>query len=172
MPPPLHAAAPYGIAFRPMVDADLPFIEALFASTRAEEVALTGWPEEQQRAFLAQQHRAQHHHYRNHYPDAEWLIVERGREPIGRLYLDRSERLLHIIDLSLVPAARGQGLGGAILGDIIGAAHLESLDVSLHVERHNPAIRLYLRLGFNCVGEEGLYLEMLLRTGKAPPASP
>jgi len=171
MPPPLHAAAPFGIAFRPMVDADLPFIEALFASTRAEEVALTGWPEEQQRAFLAQQHGAQHYHYRNHYPDAEWLVVERGREPIGRLYLDRSERLLHIIDLSLVPASRGQGLGGAILADVIGAAQFEGLDVSLHVERHNPAIRLYQRLGFDCVGEDGLYLEMLLRTEKAPLGS-
>ena len=72
-----------------MTDEDLPFVEALYASTRAAEMALTGWPPEQQRAFLAQQHRAQHHHYRAYHAGAEWLIIERDGAPIGRLYLAR-----------------------------------------------------------------------------------
>jgi ribosomal protein S18 acetylase RimI-like enzyme len=169
MPPPLHAAASFGIALRHMVDEDLPFIAELFATTRADEMALTGWPEATQRAFLTQQHNAQHHHYRSYYPDAEWLIVERAGKPVGRLYLDRSESALFVIDISLLPSERGSGLGGAIMADMIEAARSEGLDVVLHVERHNRAINLYRRLGFETVGEMGLYLELRLESGKARP---
>jgi GNAT superfamily N-acetyltransferase len=160
MPPPLDAAAAFGIAYRPMADEDLPFIEALYASTRAEEIGLTGWPPEQQRAFLAQQHRAQHHQYRTHNPDAEWLIVERGGEPIGRLYLGRWEGRRRIIDISLLPGARGLGIGGAILADVIAAAESEGQGVSIRVEIHNPARRLYERLGFELAEDQGAYLRM------------
>ena len=52
MPPPLRAAAPFAIAYRPTTEDDLPFLAALYASTRAEEVAVTGWPEEIQRQLL------------------------------------------------------------------------------------------------------------------------
>jgi len=160
MPPPLDAAAPFGIAYRPMVEEDLPFIEALYASTRAEEVALTGWPQDQQRAFLAQQHRAQHHHYQTYYAEAEWLVVERAGEPIGRLYLGQWDDRHHIIDISLIPAARGLGIGGAILADVIAAAQAQGKSVSIHVEVNNPARRLYERLGFEVVEDKGIYLRM------------
>ena len=160
MPPPLRAAAAFGIAYRPMADDDLPFIAALFASTRADEVAMTGWPPELQQAFLAQQHGAQHLHYRKYYPHAEWLIVERGGEAIGRLYLDPSGAQQLLIDISLVPWLRGQGIGGAILADVLDAAAAAGQSVSLHVERHNPARRLYERLGFVEVEDTGVYLRM------------
>ena len=169
MPPPLHAAARFGVTYRPIVDEDLPFIAALFATTRAEEMALTGWPEATQQAFLAQQHKAQHHHYRTHYPDAEWLIIERAGKPIGRLYLDRSEGTLLVIDISLLPAARGSGMGGAIMTDVIEAARSQGLDVVLHVERHNRAINLYRRLGFQHVADKGLHLELRVKSGKTRP---
>ena len=165
MPPPLRAAARFGIAYRLMVDDDLPFVTELSASTRAEEVAMTGWPVEQQQAFLAQQHHAQHYHYRTFMPDAEWLIVERAGEPIGRLYLDQLEGSVRIVDISLVPAARGQGIGGAILADVIEAARSSGNGVSIHVERNNPALNLYLRMGFELVEDQGVYLLLERRTG-------
>ena len=170
MPPPLAAAADFGIAYRPMNDADLPFIEALFASTRAEEFALAGLAPNQIQALLAQQHRAQHHHYRTHHPAAEWLIIERAGEPIGRLYLDRSGDSDRVIDISLVPAARGQGIGGAILADVIAASDDQGKTITIHVEMRNPARRLYERLGFEMVGEAGLYfrMERPARSGPAP----
>ena len=62
MPPPLRAAAEFGLSYRPMDDGDLPFVAELYASTRREEVAQTGWPAEMQEAFLRQQHEAQHSH--------------------------------------------------------------------------------------------------------------
>ena len=167
MPPPLHAADKLGISCRPMTDADLTFVDALYASTRAEEMALTGWPPAQQAAFLAQQHRAQHQHYRTFYPDAEWLILEHGGEPIGRLYLADQDERIQLIDISLVGAARGRGLGAAILEDLLEAAAGAGKKVALQVERSNPARRLYVRLGFALVRDNGVYLEMEWR----PPGS-
>ena len=131
-----------------MAEDDLPFIAALYASTRAEEVAATQWPEEMQQAFLAQQHQAQHHHYQAHFPKAEWLIVEAAGEPVGRLYLDERNDDLHLIDISLIPERRGGGIGTAILGDLIDQARGLGKTVSLFVEPPNPARRLYERFGF------------------------
>ncbi|HYN46117.1 MAG TPA: GNAT family N-acetyltransferase, partial [Allosphingosinicella sp.] len=103
MPPPFEGAAALGLTLRPMTDEDLPFVADLYASTRAEEFAAVGWPPEALRAFLAQQHDAQHRQYRRAHPDAAWLIVERGGAPAGRLYLDESESELRLLDISLLP---------------------------------------------------------------------
>lgn len=161
MPPPLKAAAALGIGYRPMTDEDLPFVSELFASTRAEEVAATGWPPEMQRAFLEQQHRAQHRHYRQVNPEGEWLIVERGGAPIGRLYLNESDGGLHLIDISLLPGARGAGLGGAIMADLMADAAARARPITLYVEKFNPARRLYLRLGFEAVEDGGVHERMV-----------
>jgi RimJ/RimL family protein N-acetyltransferase len=157
MPPPLHAAAAHGISYRPMIADDLPFLAALYASARAEEVAVTGWPEEMQRSFLHQQFDAQHHHYQRHYPDAEWLVVEGGGEPIGRLYMEEWPSQIRIIDIALVPGARGKGTGAAILADVCALAASKAKKTSIHVEKNNPALRLYRRLGFIKVEDKGVY---------------
>ena len=157
MPPPLRAAAGFGVSYRPMADDDLPFVGELYASTRREEVAATGWPAEIQEAFLRQQHEAQHSHYAQHFAEAEWLIVERAGEAIGRLYLHEHPEQFHIVDISLVPAARGHGIGGAILRDVLDEAHALGKAVTIHVEKVNPARRLYERLGFVMVEDLGIY---------------
>jgi ribosomal protein S18 acetylase RimI-like enzyme len=157
MPPPLRAASRFGLSYREERDEDYAFVAELYASTREEEVARTGWPKEVRRAFLAQQHEAQHGHYRLARPDAEWLVIERGGERIGRLYLDSSGPTLHVIDISLAPASRGAGIGEAILRDVAVAAMEAGKPVSIHVEKFNPAKRLYLRLGFVDVEDKGIY---------------
>jgi ribosomal protein S18 acetylase RimI-like enzyme len=140
-----------------MTPGDLPFVAELYASTRRDEVARTGWPSEMQEAFLRQQHEAQHSHYTRHYAEAEWLIVEREGTAIGRLYLREDDEGLQIIDISLAPSARGQGVGGAILQDVLGQARRTGKAVSIHVEKNNPARRLYQRLGFEVAEDQGVY---------------
>jgi GNAT superfamily N-acetyltransferase len=160
VPPPLKAAAAFGIAYRPMTDDDLPFVAQLYATTRVQELAATGWTPEAKAAFLDQQHRAQHAHYRGAYADAEWLIVEKGAEAIGRLYLARSGETLLLVDISLVPEWTGQGIGAAILTDLIALARKERRPISLHVEKRNPAQFLYRRLGFAFAEDKGIYDRM------------
>lgn len=157
MPPPLKAAAAFGVSYRQFTDADLPFVTDLYASTRREEVAMTGWPPEMQAGFLAQQAAAQHSHYSIHFADAEWLIIVRGGLDVGRLYLHEVPGDLNIVDISLLPESRGQGVGGAILADVLDQARERGCGVTIHVERNNPARSLYARLGFEMVEEGEIY---------------
>jgi ribosomal protein S18 acetylase RimI-like enzyme len=160
MPPPLPRAAALGVTCRPATDADLPLLAETYGSTRREEVALSGWPAETQDAFLAQQFQAQHAHYRAHYPTAEWLVIERKREPVGRLYLDEWANELRLVDIALLPHARGLEIGEALLQDLMDAAAARAKKLSIHVEQNNRAMRLYLRLGFAKVDEHGIYYLM------------
>lgn len=166
MPPPLHAAARFALAYRPLAEEDFEFIEALYLSTRAEEMALSDWPEAQKHDFLTQQHRAQHHHYKTYYPNAERLILEREGAAIGRLYVDIWTHEIRIVDISLVPSERGHGVGEALLRDVIEWAASMSKGVSIHVEKFNPARNLYLRLGFAVTEDKGIYDLMELGTPK------
>ena len=164
MPPRIAAAAAFGISYRHETVDDLPFVATLYASTRATEIAATGWPAAMQAAFLEQQHRAQHAHYRAVYPDGEFLLIEQDGAAVGRLYLAGQEAALLIVDIALLPAARGTGLGTAILSDLLAG---ETRPVQLQVERTNPARRLYERLGFELVEEQ----EIRVRMVRHPPAS-
>lgn len=118
---------------------------------------MTGWPPETQLGFLLDQHRAQHSHYSQHYADAEWLIIEQNGDPIGRLYLLDEPGSLHIVDISLIPARRGSGIGEAILRDIAAQAQTNTRRVSIHVEKNNRARSLYRRLGFEVIEDRGVY---------------
>lgn len=161
MPPPLRRTAAFGVTYRPMNDEDLPFIAALYASTRTEELEPTGWPEELKQAFLEQQHRAQHHHYQGHYPGAEWLIVEKDGERIGRIYIHERESEIRLIDIALLPAHRRAGIGGAMIGDLLERAGELGKSISLHVEPNNPVRPFYVRVGFESLGLHGAYEAMV-----------
>jgi GNAT superfamily N-acetyltransferase len=150
-------AAGFGLSFRPVTDADLPFLARLYASTRQEELSITGWPDEQKAAFLQMQFNAQHAHYKQHFQDADWLVILRDGEQIGRLYLGRWPREHHVVDISLLPAWCGLGIGGALLRDLIDEAAAHGKPLAIHVEKMNRALRLYLRLGFRKVADEGVY---------------
>jgi len=106
-------AAETGLTFRRIGNADLAFLSRVYASTRAEELAALDWADEHKAAFLEQQFQAQHAHYQQHYPDADWLVTMRDGEDIGRLYLERWPSQHRIIDIALLPAHRGHGLGAA-----------------------------------------------------------
>ena len=150
-------AAGLGLRFRPITDADLPFLARVYASTRAEELAATPWSDAQKAAFLDMQFRAQHADYQTNYPDADWLVIMRGGEAIGRLYLDRWPTQHCIIDIALLSEHRGKGLGEALLRDLLDEAAARGKDVSIHVEKNNPAMRLYRRLGFTTAEDKGVY---------------
>jgi hypothetical protein len=77
-------AAEIGLTFRRVTDADLPVLARIYASTRAEELAPVPWSDADKAAFLDMQFRAQHAHYQQHYPEADWLMTMRGEENIGR----------------------------------------------------------------------------------------
>ena len=150
-------AADAGLTFRPVAETDLPFLGQLYASTRSEELSVTGWSDAQKADFLASQFRAQHAHYQRYYSGADWLVIVHAGEDIGRLYVERWPSQVRIIDIALLPAHRGKGYGTALLRDLMDEAAVAGKAVSIHVEKNNPAMRLYRRLGFATVEDKGVY---------------
>lgn len=146
-----------GLGFRTLTEGDLPFLAQLYASTRADELAVTDWSDDDKAAFLEAQFRAQHAHYQQYYPNADWLVTIRGGEDIGRLYLGRWPTQHRIIDIAFLPEHRGKGLGEALLRDLMDEAAACGKAVSIHVEKFNPAMRLYRRLGFETLEDKGVY---------------
>jgi len=138
-------------------DADTDFLFLLYASTRAEEMAMVDWSDAQKQAFLQMQFRAQTEHYVQHYANARFDIIEQDGVAIGRLYLDQQQSELRIIDIALLAEFRGQGIGRYHLETIIERAHRQGCSVCIHVESNNPAMNLYQRLGFEKVEDKGVY---------------
>ncbi len=150
-------AADAGLRFRRMTDVDLPFLAQVYASTRAEELAATPLTGAQKAEFLDAQFRAQHAHYQKYYPQADWLVtVHQGRD-IGRLYIERWPSQHRIIDIAFLPEHCGKGFGTALLRDLLDEAAAAGKAVSIHVEKFNPAMRLYRRLGFETEEDKGVY---------------
>jgi ribosomal protein S18 acetylase RimI-like enzyme len=158
-------AAGADLEFRRITETDLPFLAALYASTRTDELAVTGWSEAAKAQFLDMQFRAQHAHYQQYYPQADWLLMMRTGAEIGRLYLERWPSQHCIIDIAFLPDDRGKGLGEALLRDLLDEAAAAGKDVSIHVEKFNPAMRLYKRLGFATVEDKGVYDLMRWQAG-------
>jgi ribosomal protein S18 acetylase RimI-like enzyme len=146
------------LALRAAVPEDRELLLAIYASTRAEELAVTSWPDETKAAFLAQQFEAQDTHYRAHFPDASFDVVLVDGEPAGRLYVDRREDEILLVDIALLPAFRGHGAGGELLRGVIAEADEAGKPVSIHVEHGNRALSLYERHGFERAADHGIYL--------------
>ena len=145
---------------RPITPADEGPLRTIYASTREDELARTGWLPTQREAFLRQQFDAQHRWYQTHFAGGDFdLILERG-EPVGRLYVYRQAHDLNVIDIALLPAHRGRGLGTFLMRAVLAEAARDGQTVSLHVEVFNRARTLYDQLGFRPVGEEGVYVGM------------
>ncbi len=151
-----------------MTGADLPFLLRVYASTRAEELAMTTWDESEKESFVKMQFEAQHGYYQKQFPHAGYQIIEKDADPIGRLYLDRRPQELRIIDIALLPEQRGTGIGGALMQRVLDEAALLGKPVRIHVEKNNPAMHLYDRLGFRQTEDQGVYWLMEWTAGSEP----
>lgn len=144
------------VQLRTIKEADLPILYEIYASTRAEEMALVPeWREEDKAAFLLQQFNAQHQYYQERYLGATFQLIEYDGKPIGRFYIhwNFAPHEIRIMDIALLPAFRGKGIGTGILQEIFKKASEKKQSVTIHVEYNNPALRLYQRLGFKKIGE-------------------
>ncbi len=158
--PQMFRSAMLSIALRPAQVTDESFLFELYASTRADEMALVSWNAAQQNAFLKMQFDAQTQYYRTQFPEADYRIILRDEQAIGRLIVDRSNGIILLMDISLLPEARSAGIGTALIQDLQAQAVETGRPLRLHVETFNRALHLYERLGFSPIDESGIYYEM------------
>lgn len=179
---PARATTLSGVTLRPCGAADLEFLYRVYAASRAAEMALLAdWSAAQVEAFLRFQFQAQHRHYQTHYPSARYEVIVRDGENAGRLYVQPMENEIRVMDIALLPQHRGQGIGGALMREVLDEAARTRRFVSLHVEADNPAKRLYERMGFAVAGEASFYklmrwippgLTPAFEPADVPPAQP
>ena len=145
------------LTLRPIRNDDLDFLYQVYASTREDELALLPWTDSQKRTFLQMQFNAQHHYYQEQFAEASYQVILQDEQPVGRIYVDRGSDEIRIIDIALLSAARNQRIGSFLLQQILDEATLSGKRVVLHVEKDNPALRLYQRLGFQVKEDKGVY---------------
>lgn len=148
------------LSLRLVEDGDYAFLRQLYASIRAPELEQVPWSAEQKAAFCDMQFTAQDTHYRGHYKSAEYFVIEREGAAAGRLYVDRQDHEIHIIDIAFLPQHQRFGFGSYLLQELMAEAAGGGKKVTIYVEKFNPALNLYRRLGYQHVEELGVYYLM------------
>ena len=91
---------------------------------------------------MALQYRAQAVHYQAHWPDAQRsVIVARPgtvAQDAGRLWLDRRADTIQLLDIALLAAFRGQGIGTRCLQTLMQQADTGGRTLTVYV---GPATR-------------------------------
>jgi len=91
-----------------------------------------------------------------------YFIIEKQQQPVGKATIDFSDNLVHLIDIALIPQARGQGFGKAILQSFQHCAAQIAAPMLLSVELHNNiAKQLYQSLGFTTKSVQPPYERMI-----------
>ena len=106
------------------------------------------------------QFNAQRQHYRKAYQNTQFLIIESNGKRIGRLYLSRMEDQIRIMDITLAPSSRGQGIGSNLIREVQDEARSAGLAVTLHAEKLGQMAKYYERLGFEVIEEKEAHFFM------------
>lgn len=146
------------IGLRDAQPSDDAHLLAVYGSTREDELTMTDWDEVRKRAFVEQQFRAQDQYYRANYANATYQVILVDGEPAGRLYVARWPDEIRIMDIALLSRFRRRGVGRKLLADLQREAADQNKPLRIHVERFNPALGLYARLGFRMIEDRGVYL--------------
>jgi ribosomal protein S18 acetylase RimI-like enzyme len=149
-----------GVTLRRATDADRELLLAVYGASRTEELDQVEWAPGHREWFLEMQFDAQDREYRRANPEGLFDVIEVEGRPAGRLYVDRRPGDLRIVDIALLPEFRGRGIGAQLITRLQETAAAEGRIVSIHVEIHNPAARLYERLGFVVAADLGVYRRM------------
>jgi len=152
---------PPSLVLRPAQDADAGFLQALYASTR-DDLRLLPLPPAQVGQLIAMQQRVHEAGQRAAWPHAETMILEQDGIAAGKAVLDTLGQDWRLVELALLPALRGQGLGAALLAALQARARAQGASIGLAVLRTNlAAVRLYERAGFRFAGGNELQHQMV-----------
>ena len=161
-----------GVSLRRVTDADNEFLVAVYASSRAAELAQVDWDESQKDAFVRWQYERQKEEYDARYPDARYDIILLDGVPAGRIWVGTSETEIRLLDIALLPDFQNRGIGTQLLGELIDEATRtnKALRHMVFVLNDN-AYRFYERLGFETIEDLGGYKHMEWKPGKSTEQS-
>lgn len=143
-----------GHGLRPAADADEDLVFTVFCTLWEREAAAMPNPALVQH-FLRIQYATQADRLEGRFPGlSRWVVtVPRGGKPAGVLLLHRAPEVLTLVDLTLLPAFRGSGIGTDVLLDLMAEARETGRLLSVRVDRRSErAGAICQRLGCRLVG--------------------
>jgi len=149
---------------RPAQPADKALLFQLFAESQWQLEMLRA-NEALWRSLIDMQYRGREITYAQVCPTAEDSILcvrndAGGEVPVGRILVNKQPGCWRIVDIAVLAALRGLGLGAGALGNCIKEAATAGARLELRVTPGNPARLLYERLGFTVVSEDAMDVEM------------
>lgn len=149
------------LTVRPETQDDADFLFALFASTKAPEMALMPVHEAVKTHLLHMQFRSMTMTYRTQYPNARFEIVELDGTPIGRLITDVRADCVHYVDIALLPERRMGGLATALMEAVLEEPRRLGVPGRVRVMSGNVAsLRLCEKLGMTVRGQTPPFVEL------------
>jgi GNAT superfamily N-acetyltransferase len=103
---------------------------------------------------------AQARHYRAAYPHASHDLVVVDGQAVGQLRVARDAHAIHLVDIALLPAARGRGTGTLVITALMDEARAGGLPLTVAVFPDSRSRGLYQRLGFTETAGEGGQITM------------
>ena len=140
---------------------DAAFLFALFAATRAAEMAAAPIDAKAKDFLLRVQHRSMTETYRREYPNARREVVELDGAPVGRLVTDVAEACVTYVDIAILPEAQGRGLARRVMLKALAEPRRLGLPARVSVLMQNVAsLRLCERVGFVRVEESPPFVRL------------
>lgn len=88
-------------------------------------------------------------------------VIDVNGQVVGGLWVNFHAGAIHILELQLLPAVQGRGIGTGILQSLKQRAASQGISLTLCIVPANPrARRLYERLGFEVCGHEPPFIHM------------
>lgn len=154
------------VGFRSVTAKDREFLLNVYASGREIELSMAPWTDVQKKEFVKHQLNAQTAYYLEKFPGATHDLILFGGEPVGRVYVDRAENLISILDITVLPRWRKRGIGTCIILALQREAEESGRNLGVYVENFNPSQMLFRKLGFVMASEDeiNLYFEWSAKT--------
>ena len=148
------------LALRPVSAADEEFLLGVYADSRARELERVPWDEAVKQAFVRMQFAAQQAHYRLLFPEARHDVILADGVPAGRLYVDRRETEIRILDFGLRADVLGRDIESRLLRDLKAEAEAAGKALSVRLDPDDPLRGLLEGTGFARTGGDEIAVEM------------
>ncbi|HEX9931071.1 MAG TPA: hypothetical protein VGB02_21225 [Pyrinomonadaceae bacterium] len=140
-----------------VTESDEPFLIELYASTRAAEMAIVPWSDDQKRTFLKMQFEAQDRYYRERYPNASFEIIKLNGRSVGRLYQAQLADEIRIIDIAFLPEHFDQDIFIELIEVILRKGERDGKAVRIYLEDSDATTEIFINLGFQKIDRHGIY---------------
>ncbi len=155
------------VVLRPVTAEDEEFLLAVYASTRAQELAQVPWSDEQKAAFVKWQFDLQRQDYDARHANTQYDVILVDQCPAGRIWISRDDEQFRLLDIALLEEFQNRGVGTLLVRRLIDEAVRAGKPLRHMVFILNAdAKRFYERLGFVVFEEVGAYLHMEWRGTK------